>query len=155
MVCEPLGYSHGEAPTLSFRLQTGDVADCIHMTQNKVAAEFLARGQGLLEIDAGAFYQRHAAIRAEGRLANGFAGEISRKMVFVDGNNGEATAVHGDAVGDDEFGRERRCLNGDAAAVSLQRESLDRAEMLNNPGEHQIQNITSLAKSRLWTARNS
>src|SRR6266852_2404575 len=100
-----------------------------------MAAEFLARGQRLLEIYAGAFLQG-AAVCAEGSLANGFAGEVGREAVLFSGDDGQAAAVHRDAVGNSELVPERWRVNRNAAAVILQRERLDRADVLDNSGEH-------------------
>ena len=48
-------------------------ADGVYVAEDKVSAEFLARSQRLLQIDARAFFQL-AALCAEGSLANRFAG---------------------------------------------------------------------------------
>jgi hypothetical protein len=90
------------------------------MTQNKMAPEFPACYQGLLEVYARAFSQSGPAVRPKGRLTNRFAGKISRKIIFVYGNDCEAASVHGDAVRYSELGRERWCLNSDAPTLSLQ-----------------------------------
>ena len=48
-------------------------ADGVHVAEDKVSAEFLARGERLFQIDARAFFQL-AAICAELSLADGLAG---------------------------------------------------------------------------------
>src|SRR5260221_2497253 len=116
-----------------------DLAGSVHVAQNEVAAEFLSRGERLFQIDARAFLQRAAAVCAEGGLANGFSGEISGEALFIDGDYGEAAAVHGDAVGYSEIGRERWCVNGDADAVVFKRQRLDPAKVLDDSGEHEYE----------------
>src|SRR5690349_10859169 len=100
-----------------------------------MAAEFFPRGQRLLEVYACTFSQSAAGC-AERGLADSFTGEISREAVIVDGNNREAAAVHGNAIGNGELGRKRRRVNRYAATLILHRERFDRAEMLDNPREH-------------------
>src|SRR5579863_301777 len=100
-----------------------------------MAAEFLAGGQRLLEIDASSDLQRTAA-PAERSFAHGFAGEVGGERAVIDGGDREAATVHRDTVGDRQLRGERGRVNGDAAAFVAQRERFDSAEVLDNSGEH-------------------
>src|SRR5712671_5003337 len=132
---EIVGHSHSVPPVFAFGTQVSDATRSVNVTQDKVAAEFLSGGERLLKIYARAFSQR-SGVCAERGLANRFAGEIGGKAILVDGNYGQAAAVHGNAVGHGQPGRERRRVNRDSAAVALQREGLNRAEVFDDSGKH-------------------
>ena len=98
----------------------------VHMAQNKVAAEFLASSERLLEIDARPDADL-ASLGAERGFADGFAGEVGGEAPVVDSNDGQAAAVHGDAVRDSERRSEGRCMNRNAPAIAMEIEGLDGA----------------------------
>src|SRR5882724_11074610 len=90
--------SHSVPPVFAFGTQVSDLTGSVNMTQDKVAAEFLSGGERLLQIHARAFLER-SLVCTERCLANRFAGEIGGKMILIDGNYGQAAAIHGNAVG--------------------------------------------------------
>jgi hypothetical protein len=113
-----------------------DAARSIDMTENEVTAELFACRERLFEVHLRALLQR-SAVRAEGSLADGFSREVGGEAIFIDRDYGETATVHRDAVGYCELGCECGSVNSDAATVILQRERLDRAEMLDDSGEHE------------------
>lgn len=100
-----------------------------------MSAEFLSGGERLLEIGAGAFFER-AAARTEGSLANGFAGKIGGKAIFVYGDDRKAAAVYSDAVGDLQLGGKRGRVNSDAASFAMERQRFHSAKVLYDSGKH-------------------
>src|SRR5260370_37159503 len=54
---EFLGNLNAEPPVFTFGREMRYAADGVHVTEDEVPAEFLARGEGLLEIDARALFQ--------------------------------------------------------------------------------------------------
>jgi hypothetical protein len=103
------------------------------MTQNKMAAKLFACGHGLFKIDAHARPQF-----TEGGLANGFAGKIGGKAIITHGDNREAAAVHSDAVGDSQMRSDRGRVYGEPAAVRVELQGIDGAEVLDDAGEHEV-----------------
>lgn len=73
----------------------GDDADVVDVAGDKMSAEAGVGGEGAFEVDEGAF--------GEG-LEIGFAAcffeEVEAEEIFLDGDDGEAAAVVGDAVAD-------------------------------------------------------
>src|SRR5882762_8349128 len=132
---ENFGDSHSVPPVFAFGTQVSDATRSVNVTQDKVAAEFLSGGERLFKIYARAFSQR-TLVCTERRLANRFAGEIGGKMILIDGNYRQAAAVHGNAVGHGQFRCERRRVNSNSAAVVLQRERLNRAQLFDDSGKH-------------------
>lgn len=74
--------------------------------------------------------------RAEGSFAKSFAGKIGGEAAVVDSCDRQAAAVHGDAVCDGQRRAKGRRMNGDSAAVAVEVERLNRAEMFDDAGEH-------------------
>ena len=130
-VCERFRNLHAVPPVLAFGFKTGDTANCVHVTQNKMAAKLFAGGHGLFEIDAHPRPQF-----TEGGLANGFPGKIGGEAIVSHGDNREAATVHGDAVGDGQMRSDRGRVDGEPSAVRVELQGIDGAEMLDDAGEH-------------------
>src|SRR5947208_859995 len=64
---------HSEPPIFSFGGEMRYAADGVHVAEDKVPAEFLARGERLLEIDACTLFQL-ATLCAERSLVDRFRG---------------------------------------------------------------------------------
>src|SRR5437016_5493715 len=64
---------HAKPPVFTFGIEMRYAADGVHVAENEVSAEFLARGQWLLKVDARAFFQ-FAILCAKRSLANRFTG---------------------------------------------------------------------------------
>src|SRR5947207_2864696 len=62
---------YSEPPIFSFGREMRYAADGVHVAEDKVPAEFLARGERLLEIDPRTLF-RFAALCAKRSLADGF-----------------------------------------------------------------------------------
>ncbi len=72
-------------------------ADGVDVAEHKMPAQFLTGIEWLFKIDARAFFQ-FATLGAERSLANRLAGKIRGEPAIVEINNGQAAAVHRDAV---------------------------------------------------------
>ncbi len=101
------------------------------MPKDEVAAEFLACGQRLLEVD----FHARAQFR-KGSFAKSFPGEIGGEPIVFDCGDRQAAAAHGDAVGDAEMLLQRWRLNGDAPSRSVGLQRVDDPGVFDNAGEH-------------------
>jgi hypothetical protein len=110
-------------------------AVAVDVSENEVATKFFSGRERLLEIHLRAYFQG-AVFCAERSLLNGFAGQISGELFFAESDNRQAAPVNGDAVGYGKRGRHGRSLDGDASASGLEIESLDRADMFDDPSKH-------------------
>ena len=75
------------------------LADRVYVAENEVAAKFLACGEQPLEIEARAD-AKFTSLRSKGGFGNGLAGKISGEAAVVESDDGQATAIYGDAVRD-------------------------------------------------------
>src|SRR4029077_5239920 len=83
-VARKLGrYPPAVPPTFAFRSQVRDLADSVDVTQHKVTAKFLARGERLLEVHARSNLQS-CPVRAERGSPDGFAVQISRETTIFE-----------------------------------------------------------------------
>ena len=135
--CDFGRYIHGIAPAVAFRLERRDRARAIHVAENKVSAELFAGGERLFEVHAVAFCEP-----GERSLVQRFHGQIGRKGFLVSRNHGKAAAVDGNAAGDRK--RLGKCwrANLQAAAVGVNRERFDCAEMFDD------------ARKQVWSPTN-
>lgn len=129
-----------EPPIVAVRalgIEAGDAACAVNVALHEVAAEFLAGGQRLLEIDARTFPQP-AGTLAEGRLPNCFAGQIGGKRIFAESDDGQAAPIYSDAVGNGENWRKARCADGDAAAGGAQLERVNGPNVFDDAGKQDV-----------------
>ena len=132
------GNFHAKPPIVAcgaFGIEARHAACAVNMALNKVASEFFADGERLLEINAGAFFQC-AVFRAERCFLNGLAGKIGGESFFPESDDCQAAAVHRDAIGNSERRDDAGSVYRDAPAAGLHAESFDCAEMLDDSCEH-------------------
>ncbi len=55
---------------------------------------------------------------------------------MVQSDNRKAAAIHGDAIGDGEMRRDRRSVNGQAAAPLMQLQGIHSAKTFDNARKH-------------------
>ncbi|MNT31338.1 hypothetical protein D3C72_1671680 [compost metagenome] len=85
---------HAQLPAFADRRKEAHMADAVHVARDDVAAEAVARAQGLLEVDAAAF------VGQAGRLVEGLRGNVDGELPAFRCERGDrhAGAVERDAV---------------------------------------------------------
>lgn len=112
----------------------GDAGGGIDVTGDEVTAEAGIGAEGALEVDAGAGLEG-----GEVGGAAGFLQEVEGEVGALDGGDGEAAAVGGDAVAKGGAGGGEGGLDGEAAAAGVGLEGGDATGFFNDSGEHGVE----------------
>ena len=120
-----------------------DGADSVHVALDDVAAEPGLRGHRTLEVDPVAGLDT-----AQARLVERLLHDVGGPRVAVALGDGQAAAVDGDRVAEPGVGQHVLGVDGQPEGVALVLDPGHGAELLDDPGEHQLSLFRGVSMSR-------